>query len=128
MFSKKGPVPGHHAFGVLIAVFMTVGAFAESRVPLTLAEAEDIALSAEPGTEALVARGQAFREQSVAAGQLSDPTLRIGLANFPIDGSGFSAEAMTQAQFAIRQEFSKGNSRSLASSRRSSRRPSSSIT
>jgi outer membrane protein TolC len=97
---------------VLIIFFISMAAtlwsppsFADQRTPLTLAAAEDLATGAEPGRTALLARAEAMQEQAVAAGQLPDPTLRLGLGNYPIDGGGFSTEGMTQAQLGIRQSF-----------------------
>ena len=74
-------------------------------MPLSIAEAADLALADEPGQAALRARAEAARERAVAEGQLPDPTMRIGLANFPISGGGFSTEGMTQAQLGYRQAF-----------------------
>jgi outer membrane protein TolC len=51
-----------------------------------------------------------MKEQAVAVGALPDPTMRVGLANFPIESGGFSTEGMTQAQFGIRQAFPRGRS------------------
>lgn len=115
MYPNNGPLPACCAIFALI--ILATNALADSRVPLTITEAEDIALSAEPGREEFLARAEAFTEQSVAAGQLPDPTLRIGLANYPISGGSFSTEGMTQAQLGIRQSFPKGDSRSLSTSR-----------
>lgn len=86
-------------------------------VPLTLAAAEDLALESEPGQVALEARAEALDEQAVAAGQLPDPMLRVGLANYPLQSGGFSTEAMTQAQLGIRQAFPPGKSRSVSTRR-----------
>lgn len=80
-------------------------AVAGSDVPLTIAEAGDLALASEPGQMALLARAEAMQEEAVAAGQLPDPTMRIGLANYPISSGGFTTEGMTQAQLGIRQAF-----------------------
>jgi outer membrane protein TolC len=114
MFVSHGRVPVYIALFTFMAVLpwssVTV---AEQRIPLTLAEAENMALAGEPGYEALLARAQGFQEQAVAAGQLPDPVLRVGLENYPIDGSGFSAEAMTQAKLGIRQAFPRGRVREL---------------
>ena len=96
-------------FALVVGALVTLQAHA--RVPLTLAEAEDLALVAEPGRVALLAESDALEEQAVAAGQLPDPTLRLGLANFPISSGGFSTEGMTQAQLAIRQAFTRGVTR-----------------
>lgn len=87
---------------------------ADQRLPLTIAEAEDLALRNEPGFNALQARADALREQSVSSGQLPDPTLRLGLANFPINGGGFSTEGMTQAQLGIRQAIPRSRLRSMS--------------
>ena len=80
-------------------------AVAGSHVPLTIAEAEDLALAGEPGQMALLARAEAMQEEAVAAAQLPDPTMRVGLANYPIGSGGFTTEGMTQAQLGIRQAF-----------------------
>lgn len=96
---------------LLTALLFSYSAAAQQSVPLTLAEAEDLALEQEPGREALLASGAALAERAVAAGQLPDPTLRVGMANFPLQSGGFSTEAMTQAQFALRQSFPGGKSR-----------------
>ena len=122
MFVFRGRVPVY----ITVITFMALPswssvAIAEQRVPLTLAEAEDIALAAEPGYEALAARADAFQEQAVAAGQLPDPELRVGLENYPTDGGGFSAEVMTQAKLGIRQAFPRGRVRELGSEQMRSR-------
>ena len=51
---------------------------------LTLREAEELALYDEPDQNSLRFRAGALRDESVAGGQLPDPTMRIGMANFPI--------------------------------------------
>ncbi len=76
--------------------------------PLSLAEAERLALTEEPGQRALLHRAEALEEQSVSAGQLPDPKLRMGVSNFPIESGGFTTEAMTQAQVGIHQAFPPG--------------------
>jgi len=98
--------------GVLIAAFATMAAAqAQLAIPLTLAEAEDLALAAEPGQAALIAKAEALGEQAIVAEQLPDPTLRVGLANFPVQSGGFATEPMTQAQLSVRQAFPAGKSR-----------------
>lgn len=110
---------GHRPVYIVLLVFVASwswisGVSADTRVPLTIAEAEDLATAREPGMAALLARSQAVREKAIAAEQLPDPTLRIGLANFPISGGGFSAEGMTQAQLGLRQAFPRSRARELA--------------
>ena len=96
---------------LLITCLLSLAAQAQQHTPLTLAEAEDLALDQEPGYEALQQRSQALAEQAVAEGQLPDPTLRVGIANYPIQSGGFSTEGMTQAQLGYRQSFPSGDSR-----------------
>ena len=121
MFVFRGRVP------VFITVFMsmaflswTSSAIAQQRVPLTIAEAEDLAVAREPGYESLLAQAEAMQEHAVAAEQLPDPTMRVGLANYPISGGSFSTEGMTQAQLGFRQAFPAGDTRALSAARFSS--------
>lgn len=129
MYSVTGRTPvlkyPRHAKGrsilacsiLMMCVLFAANAAAQQRVPLTLAEAEDLALANEPGQAELRARAISLEEQAVVAGQLPDPTLRVGLANYPISGGSFSTEGMTQAQLGIRQDFPRGQSRSLSTAR-----------
>ena len=96
-----------------IALLFAVSAHAQHNVPLTLTEAEDRALESEPGQAALIARAAALEETAIAAGQLPDPTMRVGLANYPIGSGSFSTEGMTQAQLGFRQNFPSGKSRAF---------------
>ena len=113
----RGRMPS--AFLLAALLFSSV-VQAQYAVPLTLAEAEDLALDREPGREALRALADALAERSVVAGQLPDPALRIGIANYPIQSGGFSTEGMTQAQLALRQSFPSGKSRDFDALRFSS--------
>lgn len=89
---------------VFCAVF-TASASAQQGIPLTLVAAEDLAIGQEPGRDAFLAQAEAYQEESVAAGQLPDLKLRVGLANFPLEHGGFTTEGMTQAQLGLRMEF-----------------------
>lgn len=108
MFAIHGHMPGYILIAFMAMLPWASIAAAQQRVPLTLAEAESLASTDEPGQAALLAQAAAAREQAVAAGQLPDPTMRVGLANYPIDGGRFSTEGMTQAQLGIRQAFPRG--------------------
>ncbi len=98
---------------LMVSGLATPSALAQLNAPLTLEEAERLALAAEPGQRALLSRADALREQSVAAGQLPDPKVRLGIANFPIQSGGFTTEGMTQAQIGVRQVFPPGRTRSV---------------
>jgi outer membrane protein TolC len=102
----------------ITAVFATVllgahSVVAEEVRPLTLQEAEELALYDEPGQNSYLSRAEGLREKSVAGGQLPDPTMRIGLSNYPIQSGGFTTEGMTQAQLGVRQVFPGGETREL---------------
>ena len=114
MFVFHGRAPVHITL-IAFMVLLPWTSFAQQRVPLTIAEAEDLALLDEPGRRALLAQADAMKEEAVAAGQLPDPTMRLGLANYPISGGGFSTEGMTQAQLGIRQAFPRSRARAFGS-------------
>src|SRR5210317_2136950 len=128
MFFSFGPSPEHSSKNrfvreslihnlssmALLAVLATLPAHARQDTPLTLAEAEALALVAEPGQQALEFRAAALDEQAVLAGELPDPMLRVGLNNFPLESGGFSTEGMTQAMIGYRQAFPAGKTRSLS--------------
>ena len=94
-----------------VSLLVVLNVSAQQRIPLTLAAAEDLALDQEPGQSSLLALAEALEEESIAAGQLPDPMLRMGLANFPIESGGFTTEGMTQAQLGFRQVFPPGRTR-----------------
>jgi outer membrane protein TolC len=87
---------------------------AQQSVVLTLAEAEDLALAAEPGQQAMQARAAALEARAVVAGELPDPMLRLGINNFPIESGGFRTEGMTSAAVGLRQAFPAGRSREFS--------------
>jgi outer membrane protein TolC len=102
---------------LLVLLLLPLALQAQQRIPLTLGEAERLALEQEPGLLALHERALALGEESVAARQLPDPQLRVALANYPIESGGFSTEGMTQAQIGYRQAFSSGDFRESATRR-----------
>ncbi len=93
---------------------LSVSSTQAQQQPLSLAEAEQRAIQHEPGQKALKARANALEERSVMVGQLPDPKLRMGMANFPLESGGFTTEGMTQAQIGIRQAFPPGKTRSIS--------------
>ena len=126
LFHGRMPDDQRHAYWrstlcvamLVAAVFLFVApAGAQQSLPLTFTEAEDIALAKEPGQRAMLAAAESLDEQAVYAGELPDPSLRVGLGNFPIEGGGFRTEGMTQAQLGIRQVFTRSKSRRLGSER-----------
>ena len=96
---------------LVTGVLFAVNAEAQQRVVLTLAEAEDLALAAEPGQQAMQAKAAALAARAVVAGELPDPMLRLGINNFPVESGGFSTEGMTNAAIGLRQAFPAGKTR-----------------
>ncbi len=108
-------LPGRKpAYTLLVAMALSFAAQAQHNIPLTLAAAEDLALAAEPGQQALQARAAALEARAVIAGELPDPMLRVGLNNFPIQSGSFSTEGMTHAAIGLRQAFPAGKTRSIS--------------
>ncbi len=99
---------------LLVLGLLSSMAQAQHTIPLTLAEAEDRALASEPGHAALLARAAALEDTAIAAGQLPDPTLRVGLLNYPLSAGGFSTEGMTQAHIGLRQAIPPGKTRAFS--------------
>lgn len=102
---------------IAAALLMPQLAPAQHAIPLTLAEAERLALDHEPGRAAMLERAAALDDRAVAAGQLPDPSMRIGVANYPIGSGSFSTEAMTQAVLGYRQSFPSGRSRTFSTAK-----------
>ncbi len=92
------------------ALWMGLGAAASlyAAPPLSMAEAERLALAQDPEIRRLETEGAAFEEQAVADGQLPDPRLRLSAMNLPTDSFSLSQEAMTQLQVGIEQRFPPG--------------------
>lgn len=86
---------------------------AERGAPLTLGEAQDLALVGEPGRRMLLDRADAAEASAIAARSLPVPSLRLGLNNFPVERGGFSSEGMTNAGVGFRQPLPRSSTREL---------------
>jgi outer membrane protein TolC len=76
--------------------------------PLTLAEAERLALDYDAGVRAAQAQTRALQEQAVADGQLPDPQLSLGAMSLPADSFSRTAEPMTQMTVGVSQAIPPG--------------------
>ncbi len=80
---------------------------------LTLQQAEQIALTEEPGLISQHWKAKSLMAKSVADSQLMDPKLQIALSNLPTDSFDFGQEAMTQFKVSYLQQFPSGDSLEL---------------
>lgn len=89
----------------MLAAIVPAPACAE---PLTFDTALERAARTAPSVQANQAGVEASRSASVAAGQLPDPTLSVGIDNFPVSGPpafSFNRDDMTMARVGIEQAF-----------------------
>lgn len=109
---------------VALATFFATLAFSNritaAEAPLTLAQARHIAIERSrqlAGQDQAVA---ASRDMAVAAGQLPDPVLKLGIDNLPINGTdrySLSNDFMTMRRVGVMQEFTRADKRKLRASR-----------
>ena len=85
-----------------------------SQSTLTLAEAQRIAVERSRQVSAQDASITAAREMAVAAGQLPDPVLKLGIDNLPVDGAdrfSIARDFMTMRRIGVMQEFTRDEKR-----------------
>ncbi|HEY7753993.1 MAG TPA: TolC family protein [Steroidobacteraceae bacterium] len=102
---------GLKALTILGLAFAPAAAMAE---PVSLVEAQELAVARDAGAVAFAAEADATRERAVAAGELPDPEARLGAVNVPADSFEFDREDMTMMEVGVMQRFPPGRSRGLA--------------
>jgi outer membrane protein TolC len=88
--------------------------------PLTLGEAQRRAVERSRLLSAHDAAVAASREMAVAAGQLPDPALKLGIDNLPINGPdqfSLNRDFMTMRRIGVMQEFTRSEKRELRAKR-----------
>jgi outer membrane protein TolC len=105
----------NQVLNVLVVLAGTVTSMTVAASGLSLEHAEDLALMADPAVQAVEANRLALDEMAVAARQLPDPLLKMGLVSLPTDTFNLGQEAMTQVQLGLVQKFPRGHTRSLRS-------------
>jgi outer membrane protein TolC len=106
---------------VVLVAFTTLGnsGFA-TETPLTLTEAQQRAVERSLMLVAKDYATQSSREMSVAAGQLPDPVLKIGVDNLPVGGQdrfSLTRDSMTQSRIGVMQELTRTDKRRLRAER-----------
>ena len=103
-------------FLVLIVLVESVSlSFAQENPALTLEEAIELAVQSDDWLLISEQEENAYLEEAIAANELPDPKVMVGLANLPIDSFAFDQEPMTQFRLGINQSFPRGATRELLS-------------
>ena len=103
------------ALAAALACAATVAQTPPTSVPLTLERAVQAGAAQSRGLAAERAMTQSAREMAVAAGQLPDPVLKLGLNNLPLDGPdrfSITRDFMTMRAIGVMQEFTRADKRS----------------
>ena len=106
---------GPTALTILIFGFAWV-ATPVAAAPLTLDDAQRIAVERDAGRSALESESSAMRDMSVSAGQLPDPEARAGAVNVPTDSFALDEVDMTMLEIGVMQRFPAGRTRELSRS------------
>src|SRR4051812_3174256 len=100
-------------------ILMRGSAFADD-TPLSIQEAQRRAVERSHRISAQNASVAASREMAVAAGQLPDPVLRLGLENVPVTGPdqfSLNRDSMTERRVGLMQEFTRSDKPELRAQR-----------
>ena len=109
--------PPHRKAVWIAAVALTaVVASAHAQTALSLGDAQRIAVERSRQLAAQDSASLASREMAVAAGQLPDPVLKLGIDNLPVDGPdrfSLTRDFMTMRRIGVMQEITRGEKREL---------------
>lgn len=97
-------------------VLSLAAAAALAQQPLTLSQAQALAISRSEKLVASSAAAAAVREQAVAAGQLPDPVLKLGIESLPVSGPdrfSLTRDFMTMRRIGVMQELTGADKRRL---------------
>lgn len=82
---------------------------APTKAPLSLSEAEQLAVQNDQGLAAAQALESADSSTAKAADQLPDPDISVGLSSLPLDTFSFTQTPMTTTEFRISQTLPPGD-------------------
>lgn len=123
MNKKWAAIAAVKDIGVVVAVVLAgLGGMpiAAADIPLTLAEAQRVAVARSQMITAQDAAVTAAREMAVAAGQLPDPVATVGVNNLPINGPdawSLTKDFMTMTSVGVMQEFTRQEKREARAER-----------
>lgn len=104
---------------LVVSIVIGNGAFA-AETPLTLGEAQQRAVERSRMLAAKDYAAQSSREMSVAAGQLPDPVLKLGIDNVPVNGQdrfSLTQDFMTMRRVGVMQELTRSDKRRFRAAR-----------
>lgn len=109
----------YRAIAACAAVALVLPSIASAQTTLTLDEALRLSLERQPALEAYTRTAQASSEAAVAARQLPDPRVTVGVLNLPITGDplSFTSDDMTMRTIGIGREQVRRSRRDAAASR-----------
>jgi outer membrane protein TolC len=110
-------IPGI-ALATFVGVFCTAAFAVET--PLTLMQAQQLAVERSRQLAAKDHATMASREMAIAAGQLPDPVLKMGVDNLPIEGAdrfNVTRDFMTQRRIGVMQDLTRADKRRLRAER-----------
>ena len=113
----------HALKNIPAAVLLALLAFAPAvpaQTTLSLAEAQRLAVARSQQLAAQDSMIASAREMAVAAGQLPDPVLKLGVDNVPVNGAdrfSLGTDFMTTRRVGVMQEITRGEKRRLKSER-----------
>ena len=97
----------------LICLFCLLPVVGQAGERLSLDGAQSIALARDLEIARLDARREAMGQRAVAAAQLPDPGVKLGLMSVPVDSFALDQEPMTQLVVGAQQMFPAGDTLSL---------------
>lgn len=89
---------------------------ADALIALSLDDAAALAIERQPQLDALDAEARSARQRAIAAGELPDPRLSVGISDLTLEGSNrftLRDESDTQIMAGIRQDFPRADKRRL---------------
>lgn len=105
---------------VLTLVLLPSLAQADEAKPLSLGQALDLAKGRSQLLVAQQAAAEAARQMAIAAGQIPDPVLTVGVNNLPVNGSdawSLTSDFMTMRSIGVMQEFTRSDKRTARAAR-----------
>lgn len=117
---RRAPLFSLTAYLAVLATFLTLAPPVLAADALSLAEAQRLAVERSRQIPAQDAAVMAARQRAVAASQLPDPVLKIGVDNLPVSGpdrGSLTADFMTMRRIGVMQEITRSDKRAFRAER-----------